>query len=281
MKLREKRQLFLDFIPAISLRSAPMRKWPFLFVLPVLVLAGTACQKKSFKFSGDETDEQAIEKCMKLSEKKKFQEAVECLEIFKSRFPDSTYALDAELNIADAYFRKKDWILAAETYNLYTRLHPTSEKLDYAYYRSGLSYEKQLPKSIDRDLSSMNQAEENFAMVFRRFPSSPYAEMAKAKYDEIRGRGAKKDMYVGKFYFKRGQYRAAIPRFLEVLQEYPGLGYDEEALERTALAFHRLGEDQKAQGAAQLMQEKFPNSKKTQKVIKKIGVAPAPAASGN
>ena len=147
------------------------------------------------------------------------------------------------------------------------------------YYRSGLSYENQLPKSIDRDLSSMNQAEENFAMVFRRFPTSPYAEMAKAKYDEIRGRGAKKDMYVGKFYFKNGQYRAAIPRFLEILQEYPGLGYDEEALERTAIAFHKLGEKEKAQGAAQLMQEKFPNSKKTQKVLKKVGAASAPAAA--
>ncbi|MDL1872199.1 outer membrane protein assembly factor BamD [Deltaproteobacteria bacterium PRO3] len=260
-----------------------MRKWPLLLLFPALVMIAGACQKKSFKFSGDETDVQAIEKCMKLSEKKKFQEAVECLEIFKSRFPDSTYALDAELNIADAYFRKKDWVLAAETYNLFTRLHPTSEKLDYAYYRAGLSYEKQLPKGIDRDLSSMNQAEENFAMVFRRFPGSPYAEMAKAKYDEVRGRGAKKDMYVGKFYFKSGQYRAAIPRFLQVLQEYPGLGYDEEALERTALAFHKLGEKEKAQGAAQLMREKFPDSKKTQKVLKKVGLAsaPAPTPAGN
>ncbi|MFO1462935.1 MAG: outer membrane protein assembly factor BamD [bacterium] len=258
-----------------------MRKWPLLLMISWLLLAGAACNKKSFKFTGDETDEQAIEKCMKLSEKKKYQQAVECLEIFKSRFPESTYALEAELNIADAYFRKKDWVLAAETYNLYTRLHPTSEKLDYAYYRAGLAYEKQLPKSIDRDLSSMNGAEENFAMVYRRFPTSPYAEMAKAKYDEIRGRGAKKDMYVGKFYFKSGQYRAAIPRFLEVLQEFPGLGYDEEALERTAIAFHRLGDTAKAQGAAQLMQEKFPNSKRTQKVLKKVGVASAPAPSAN
>jgi hypothetical protein len=64
-----------------------MRKWPLLLLLPALVAISGACTKKSFKFSGDETDEQAIQKCMKLSEKKRFQEAVECLEIFKSRFP--------------------------------------------------------------------------------------------------------------------------------------------------------------------------------------------------
>src|SRR5262245_20270347 len=139
-----------------------MRKFLLLPLMLGLVLVSTsACQKKSFKFTGEETDEQAMQKCLKLSEKKHFQEAVECLEIFKSRYPSSNYAVEAELNIGDAYFRKKDWILAAESFNLFTRLHPNSDKLDYAYYRTGLSYESQLPKSIDRDLSSLNKAEEN------------------------------------------------------------------------------------------------------------------------
>lgn len=256
-----------------------MRIRPLLLLLLVLPLGVGACQKKSFKLTGDETDEQAINKCVALSEKKKYEQAVECLEIFKSRFPESTYALDAELNIADAYFRKKDWVLAAETYSLFARLHPTSPKLDYAYYRSGLAYEKQLPKQIDRDLTVMNNAEENFSTVYRRFPTSPFAEMAKAKYDEIRARGARKDMYVGNFYFKNGQYRAAIPRYLEVLQEFPGLGYDEDALYHTAIAFYRLGDKDKARGAAQLMQEKFPGSKKTKKAAGKVGLGSAPAAA--
>jgi outer membrane protein assembly factor BamD len=203
-----------------------------------------------------------------LSEKKKFAEAVECLEIFKSRFPESTYALDAELNIADNYYNKKDWLLAAESYKLYARLHPNSDKLDYAWYRAGLAYEKQLPKNVDRDQSHLPDAEEAFATVFRRYPESPYAKEAQAKYDEIKGRGAKKNMYVGKFYFRNGEYRAAIPRYLEVLQDYPGLGYDEEALYRLALAYHRLKIEDKAQGAAQLMVEKFPESKKTKKIVK-------------
>ncbi|HCU25082.1 MAG TPA: hypothetical protein DF383_08695 [Deltaproteobacteria bacterium] len=248
-----------------------MRKIPWCFAL-LLAISVAACQKKTFKFTGEETDADAIQKCITLSEKKKYQAAVECLEIFKSRFPDSQYALDAELTIADNYYNKKDWILAAETYNLYARLHPNSPKLDYAYYRAGLAYEKQLPKTIDRDLSSMNLSEENFAAVFRRFPASPYAEQAKAKYDEVRSRGARKNMYVGGFYFKNGQYRAAIPRYLEILQEYPGLGYDESALYHTAIAFDRLGDEEKAKGAVALMQEKFPDSKKTQVLVKKIGV---------
>ncbi len=247
-----------------------MRKVYLLGFLVLSFPAFFACGKKQFKFTGQESDVEAIEKCIKLSEKKRFAEAVECLEIFKSRFPESQYALEAELNIADNYFKKKDWLLAAESYKLYVRLHPDSDKLDYANYRAGLAYEKLLPKKIDRDMSSLPDAQESFANVFRRFPSSPYAELAQTKFDAIKARGAKKNMYVGKFYFKYGEYRAAIPRFLEVLQDYPGLGFDEDALYRLALAYHRLKMPDKAQGATQLMQEKFPESKKTKSLVKKI-----------
>ena len=194
-----------------------MRFSSFLTAILLCFTLFPACGgKKSFKFSGSETDAEAIQKCLRLSEKKHFEEAVECLEIFKSRFPESTYAVDAELQIADNYYNKKDWLLAAESYKLYARLHPNSDKLDYAYYRSGLAYEKLLPKGVDRDLSNLPDSEEAFATVFRRFPESPYAEESQAHYDAIKGRGAKKNMYVGKFYYKRSEYRAAIPRTCSV-----------------------------------------------------------------
>lgn len=240
-----------------------------LILLSALLLTG-ACTKSKYKLTGNETDEQAVQKCVELSQKKKFEEAIECFEIFKSRFPDSTYALDTELQIADSYFQKKEWQLAAESYALYGKLHPTSPKADYAYYKAGLAYQKQLPKSVDRDMTSLDKAEDNFAMVFRRFPDSPYAKMAQAEYDVIRARGAERNVYVGRFYYKFGEYRAAIPRFLTVLQDYPGLGFDEEALYRLAFAYQKLGMDDKARAAAELMQEKFPDSKKTKKVVGKI-----------
>jgi outer membrane protein assembly factor BamD len=240
-----------------------------LIVLPALLLT-SACTKSKYKLTGNESDEQAVQKCIELSEKKKFEQAIECFEIFKSRYPDSTHALDTELQIADNYYQKKEWQLAAESYSLYAKLHPNSPKSDYAYYRAGLAYQKQLPKSVDRDMTSLDKAEDNFAMVFRRFPDSPYAQMAQVEYDVIRARGAEKNIYVGKFYYKFGEYRAAIPRFLIVLQDYPGLGFDEEALYRLAFSYKKLGMDDKAKAAAELMKEKFPESKKTKKVVGKI-----------
>lgn len=256
-----------NFIPKI--RGAMAKTSLILTILACMLFSG-ACGKSQYELTGQESDQEAIDKCLKLSKKKKFEQAIQCFEIFKSRYPESTYALDSELRIGDSYYQNKEWLLAAESYNLYTKLHPNSPKLDYAYYRAGLAYEKQLPKGIDRDMTYLSNAEENFAMVFRRFPDSPYSQMAQAKYDEIRSRGAKKNMYVAKFYYKFGEYRAAIPRYLAVLQDYPGLGFDEEALYRLALSYKKLGLQDKAQAATQLMKEKFPESKKTKKLESKI-----------
>ncbi len=55
-----------------------------------------SCAKKPVEV-GRENPELEIQKCMKYSEKKQFEEAVECLEIFKSHFPKSQWGIEAEI----------------------------------------------------------------------------------------------------------------------------------------------------------------------------------------
>ncbi len=243
-----------------------------LFLILCVFALNTACNKKTkgFNFTGRENAQQAFAKCVQLSTKKKFQQAIDCLEIFKSRFSNNPYVLDAELRIADAYFRKKEYLLAAETYQLFTKLHPTSPKLDYAYYRMGLSYLHDTPKQIDRDQENLPAAIDAFAIVFNQFPESPYAKMSKVKYDEARKLIAKRHLYIGKFYYKSGEYRAAIPRFEEVFNKFPGLGLEESALYYIATSYWRLGQADEAKLVAELMKSKFPKSSKTKDVLKEV-----------
>ncbi len=240
-------------------------------LLPLLILT-PACHKqtKGFNFTGRENAQQAFAKCVQLSTRKKFQQAIDCLEIFKSRFSNTPYVLDAELRIADAYFRKKEYLLAAETYQLFTKLHPTSPKLDYAYYRMGLAYLHDTPKQIDRDQENLPAAVEAFAIVFNQFPDSPYAKMSKIKHDEARRLIAKRHLYIGKFYYKSGEYRAAIPRFEEIFNKFSGLGLDESALYYIATSYWRLGLTDEAKLVAELMKSKFPKSSKTKDVLKEV-----------
>jgi outer membrane protein assembly factor BamD len=244
---------------------------PFRWILLVGILSlFTACHQKHFAFTGRENEEQAFAKCVQLSTRKKFQAAIDCLEIFKSRFPDSKYALEAEIKVGDAYYQKKEYLLAAETYQLFTKLHPTSDKLDYVYYRIGLSYLHATPKKIDRDQEHLPEAIDGFAIVANQFPDSPYAKAAKSKYNEARRKVAQRHFYVGRFYYKWGEYKAAIPRFQEVYERYPDLGLDESAFYYSIQAYHKLGKNEEAKALLDVMKAKLPNSSKVKGLEKEI-----------
>ncbi|MBF0492881.1 MAG: outer membrane protein assembly factor BamD [Deltaproteobacteria bacterium] len=248
-----------------------MKKLFTLFSIFYLLFSFPACGKKRpFGFTGKENEEQAFNKCVRLSSKKQFQEAVDCLEIFKSRYPDSKYSGEAELRIADTYFAKKEYLLSAETYLLFAKLHPTSEKLDYTFYRAGLCYWHAAPKSVDRNQENLPEAVDNFRTVVSQYSTSPYAKMAKVKYDEARRRIANRHYYIGKLYYRWGEYLAAIPRFKEIIDHYSHLGLDEEALYFMAISYNNLGKIEEAKVVAELMKEEFPDSKRTKKITNRL-----------
>ncbi len=243
-----------------------------IFILFAFGLTIQACGGKKIHttLTGQEQDSVAFNKCLQLSSKKKFQEAINCLEVFKSRFSSSPYANEAEIKVADAYYQHKEYLLAAETYQMFARLHPTSDKLDYVYFRMGLSYLHESPKKIDRDQERLPQAIDSFAVVLSQYPSSTFYKAAKAKHDEARKRLAKRALYIGKFYYKEGEYKSAIVRFEEIYRDYPQLGLDEEVLYAMLLSHQRLGNMNQAKAILAEMQSKFPESKLTQKAAKKL-----------
>lgn len=252
-----------------------MNKRLYIFALLTLIIitsmgCGGSKKKNKFGFTGRENVEQAFAKCVQLSTKKKFQESIDCLEIFKSRFPNTDFALQAELKVGDAYFLKKEYLLAAETYQFFTKLHPDSEKLDYAFFKMGLAYLKSTPKKIDRDQEHLPQAIDALAIVTSQFPSSIYYKQAKHYHDQARKMIAKRVFYIGNFYYKWGEYRAAAPRFEEVFQKYSGLGLDQASIYYAAESYHKLGKDEQATQYAEILKAKFPRGKYTEKAVKNI-----------
>ncbi len=242
----------------------------FTTLIPLVACGGGGKKKSRLGFTGKENAEQAFAKCVQLSTKKKFQQSIDCLEIFKTRFPNSDYALQAELKVGDAYFLKKEYLLAAETFQFFTKLHPESDKLDYAFFKMGMSYLKATSPKIDRDQEHLPQAVDSFAIVLSQFPTSNYYRQAKFYHDQARRMIAKRVFYIGNFYYKWGEYRAAAPRFEEVVQKYSGLGLDQKALYYAALSYHNLGKNEEAAQYAEILKAKYPKGNYTKKAQKKI-----------
>lgn len=178
----------------------------------------------------------------------------------KNKFPYSAYATRAELAIADVHFKAEAWPEAQVAYQLFRDLHPKHPRVDYVVYRIGLSFYNQLPETVDRDLTLAKDAIASFSEVAERYPSSEYAKESLEKKDDCLKRLAGKEDYIGDFYFKRGLYESALPRYENLVKVYPGLGFDERALSRAAIAAAKTDQKDKARRYFNLLKKKYPGS---------------------
>jgi len=237
--------------------------------LLTLSLISASCAKNMPIVNGDEPNAQ-FKACMQLSAKGKFEDAVQCLEMFKARYPQTRLGREAELRIGDAYFSKKEYLLAAESYSAFIRLHPNSNKSDYAYYRMGLSYYKESPKSIDRDQEYLEKAIKKLKIAVKYYPNSPYYGLAHATLNVARKKVARRNFYIGNFYFKTGEYIACISRFWTVVNDYGDLGMADRALYKIIIASLKLGKLSDAKEAFGVLSSNYPNSKYAKRAEKKL-----------
>lgn len=246
-----------------------MRGVTIAWLVAALFIAASGCGKEEIVI-GNRGPNVEIKKCIRLSEDKHYEEAIQCLEMFKARYPQSREGAEAELMIGDAYFDKKDYLLAAESYAAFIKLHPFSSRLDYAFYRRGVALFKESPKSIDRDQQYLGEAIENLAVVIRRFPNSTYRDSALKYYQEARLRLARRNMYVGHFYFRTGEYKASIPRLKEVATQYRDTGLAPKALYMLTVAHLKLDEREEARNAYSALSTEYPSDKWTKRAEKKM-----------
>lgn len=158
----------------------------------------------------------------------RYSRAVEYFTRVKERFPMHELALMAEIGLADAYFSDKDYANAELAYTDFLNLHPTHEHIPYVMYQIGMCHYMNM-FSIDRDQTETVRAMKEFEQVIARFPTSKFAVLAEEKLRDCRKRLAAKEFYIGRFYFRRGQYQAAVKRFEYLLTHFSNLGYDYQA----------------------------------------------------
>ncbi len=231
-------------------------------------LVSGGCAKHEYLRSA-QTGDDAYQECHALTEKGDRDEAIKCLELLKSRFGGTSASFEADLEIADNYFRKGEYLLASETYLAFVKLHPTHEKIGYAYYRIGLCYLKESPKAVDRDQEYLDDAIRYFEFAMN-VPS--VKDVAKEKWREARTRVARRHFYIGRFYYRTHEYVSAIPRFNEVVTNYSGLGLDERALYLMGDSYRRLTEKERVLEILSVFDQHFPQSPYRKKLARKIGV---------
>ena len=154
-----------------------------------------------------------------------YTKAIEYFQRLKDEFPLHSLAIIAEMGIADSHFSDENYGEAEIAYNDFVNLHPTNENVPYAIYQLGMCHYKQM-YSIDRDQTETRKAIKEFERLIARFPASKFSLMAEKMLRECKKNLGEHEFYVGHFYFKRKQYKAALKRFETVMKNYANLGLD-------------------------------------------------------
>ena len=237
-----------------------------LFIIFFLFLFVISCSKQNIKKSVIE------EKNLELQVVEAYEKAFEALEqgdvIFAAKkfnesetlFPQSKWAPRAALMAAYSYYTQDYYENAIAELERFIRIYPYYKNLDYAYYLMGLCYYEQI---IDekKDLKTILKAKENFIFITKNFPNTEYALDAEFKIDLINDTLASKEMYIGRYYFKKKKWISAINRFRTVVDEYETTIYTEEALHRLVEIYYTIGLKEEAKKYAKLLGYNYQSSK--------------------
>src|SRR6476660_203308 len=148
-------------------------------------------------------------------------------------------------------------IIAADRF---IQLHPGHRDVAYAYYLKAICYYMQIV-DVGRDQRTTELALRALDDMVRRFPDSKYARDAKLKLDFTRDHLAGKEMEIGRYYLKRGEYLAAINRFKRVIDNYQTTTHVPEALERLVECDLALGLAKEAKENASVLGYNYPGSR--------------------
>jgi outer membrane protein assembly factor BamD len=173
--------------------------------------------------------------------------------------PYSVWATKAQLMGAYALYERNKYDDALVGLERFIQLHPGNKDAPYAYYLRGLCYYEQIT-DVARDQKMTEQAMKSLQEVIDRFPTSRYARDARLKVDLARDHLAGKEMNIGRYYLRTGQFLAALNRFKSVVEQFQTTTHVPEALHRMIEIYTVLGLTDEAKHTAAVLGHNFPGS---------------------
>ncbi|WP_375391965.1 outer membrane protein assembly factor BamD [uncultured Sphingomonas sp.] len=189
----------------------------------------------------------------------RYKEAAQLFDEVERQHPYSVWARRAQLMSAFAYYLDHDYTNSIQSAQRFISVHPGNRDAAYAYYLVALGYYEQI-QDVTRDQKITRQALDALGELTRRYPTSRYASDARLKIDLVNDHLAGKEMEVGRFYERRGQWLAASMRFRAVIDGYQTTTHTPEALMRLTECYQALGVTEEAKKAAAVLGRNYPGT---------------------
>jgi outer membrane protein assembly factor BamD len=249
-----------------SQQTAAPGRWRLLgavFIASFTLLTGCHLQSKKLKTANAETLYNNAHKALTNND---FEYAIKQYEALTARFPFTSQARQARLDIIYCYYRRGEKETAIDAADQFLRENPTHPRVDYAWYMKGLIYFERTPYSVERFfgvdmakrpptdlLKSINA----FSTVVTQYPNSDYAHDALRRMTYLRNRLAEYEVNVARYYVRRGAYIAAARRAEGVIENYDGAPSEQQALAIMLESYRKLGYTELAANVERVYQANY------------------------
>ena len=210
-----------------------------LIVLGIVVLLAfaVACTNKKVQnplanLGSKQPDKVLFDRAMDAMKHNKFDVARLSLQTLINTYPDSEFVARAKLAVGDSWYAEGGTASLQQAeieYKDFITFFPNMPEAAEAQMKIANIHFQQMEKP-DRDFTHAMRAEDEYRQVILQYPDSKLVPVAKERLREVQEVLAEREYRIGRFYYLRESYPAAIARLQDVAQSYPLYSKADETL---------------------------------------------------
>jgi len=210
-----------------SVNSMKRRMATSLFLGLVLIL-GTACTNKKvsnplINVDSKQPDKVLFDRALDALKHNKFEVARLSLGTLINTYPDSEYIARAKLGVADSWYAEGGtaaYTQAEIEYKDFQTFFPNMPEAAEAQLKIANIHFQEMEKP-DRDFTHALRAEDEYRQMILQYPDSKLLPQARERLLEVQEVLGEREFRVGRFYYLRESYAAAMARLRSVVEKYP------------------------------------------------------------
>jgi outer membrane protein assembly factor BamD len=221
------------------------RSFAFLgLILLGITLAGCHNKKVSNPLAdvgSKQPDKVLFDRAMDQMKHNHMDQARIILQTLINTYPDSEYIARAKLAVGDSWYAEGGSAALAQAENEYKDFEtffPNMPEAAEAQLKIANIHYREMEKP-DRDFTHAVRAEEEYRNLINQYPDSKLVPEAKSRLREVQEVLAEREFRIGRFYFLRQSWAAAIARLQSVVDEYPLYSGADDALYLLGNAYER------------------------------------------
>jgi outer membrane protein assembly factor BamD len=214
-----------------------LRRIPIIALLGALLAFSAACTNKKVNnplanVGSKQPDKVLFDRAMDAMKHNRFDVARMTLQTLINTYPDSEFVARAKLAVGDSWYAEGGTAALAQAeieYKDFETFFPNMPEAAEAQLKIANIHYQQMEKP-DRDYTHAMRAEEEYRSLILQYPDSKLVPEAKQRLLEVQEVLGEREYEIGRFYYLRQSYPAAIARLNSLVDRYPLYSHADDAL---------------------------------------------------